>query len=251
MLQVTQNINANPNLLEINDVGSAIVTTNKLPNYIDLRTGYLVSFLMTIFPGKERTNIQNWLSRNIKPDFYHQFNDRVHLAYADQRDGHGTQHWWRLFFDDSEKKAVIESINIQVGLVKSLLSEDNDNAPYQWGGLNFRSKTEVRIAHALYQHNVLFFANSRAFMDLNNLAISNADNKMKERVEVDFLVFYKQKSMILEVDGLHHETTAQKTRDYMRDRVFLREGIPTARFTASDCYNHPSAVVEEFLELFV
>lgn len=250
MLQASQDYTISPRLLRVNAVETSIVATYKLPNYIDVRTGDLITFLTKLYPNKEKTNIQNWLSRNIKSGFYHQFNERIHLAYADQRDGHNTQHWWRLFFDDSQKKEVIESIKLQVGLVKSLLSEDNDNAIHQWGGLNFRSKTEVRIAHALYQKNVLFFANSRAFIDLSNLPISNADNKMKEKVEVDFLVFYKQKCMILEVDGLHHEETAQKTRDYMRDRVFLREGVPTARFNASDCYNHPPAVIDEFLALF-
>ena len=39
-------------------------------------------------------------------------------------------------------------------------------------------------------------------------------------------------------------------RDYSRDRLLLREGIATARFTASECYENTKAVIKEFLELF-
>ena len=87
-------------------------------------------------------------------------------------------------------------------------------------------------------------------MDLTDLPISNADNKLKERVEIDFLVFYKQKCMILEVDGDHHQQSAQITRDYRRDRVLLRDGIRTVRFEWKECYNRPMDVVTEFLNLF-
>jgi hypothetical protein len=34
------------------------------------------------------------------------------------------------------------------------------------------------------------------------------------------------------------------------DRVLLREGIPTPRFTAFECINKTVDVVTEFLELF-
>lgn len=56
--------------------------------------------------------------------------------------------------------------------------------------------------------------------------------------------------MILEVDGQHHQEGTNTIRDYVRDRVLLREGIPTARFTAQECLNQTSDVVTEFLELF-
>jgi very-short-patch-repair endonuclease len=89
-----------------------------------------------------------------------------------------------------------------------------------------------------------------AYMDLTDLPISNSDNQSKERVEIDFLVFYKQKCMILEVDGVHHQEASQKTRDYRRDRVLLRDGIRTVRFDAGECFNRPMDVVTEFLNLF-
>ncbi|WP_161486837.1 hypothetical protein A5482_014790 (plasmid) [Cyanobacterium sp. IPPAS B-1200] len=36
----------------------------------------------------------------------------------------------------------------------------------------------------------------------------------------------------------------------VRDRLVLKEGIPTVRFTAKECFNQPKRVVEEFLGLF-
>jgi hypothetical protein len=54
----------------------------------------------------------------------------------------------------------------------------------------------------------------------------------------------------LEVDGQHHQNGEQTLRDYVRDRVLLREGIPTARFTAEDCFNRSAEVVDEFLGMF-
>ena len=57
-------------------------------------------------------------------------------------------------------------------------------------------------------------------------------------------------TLVLEVDGQHHQEGTQTLRDYVRDRVLLREGIPTARFTASECITKATDVVTEFLELF-
>jgi hypothetical protein len=75
---------------------------------------------------------------------------------------------------------------------------------FLWNGLTFRSETEIRIAKALSSLNLMFFANVDGFMGLNGLPISNQDNKLREKAEVDFLVFPNQKCMILEVDGQHH-----------------------------------------------
>ena len=56
--------------------------------------------------------------------------------------------------------------------------------------------------------------------------------------------------MILEVDGQQHKEGSQTIRDYVRDRLMLREGIPTARFTGQECLEKPDQVVQEFLNLF-
>jgi hypothetical protein len=245
----------NPSGEEQNLNASAIVVqSSSLKYFIELRTTALIDYMLKIYTTSNsaytRKSISDWLNIRNRPGFYKELSANLHLAYGDQRDGHGTQHWWKLFFNDDYKPSVLNNIKIEIGLVKSTQLTDNSNSQYQWGGLNFRSKTEVRIAHALHSQRILFFANSRAYMDLTDLPISNADNKLKERVEIDFLVFYKQKCMILEVDGDHHQQSAQITRDYRRDRVLLRDGIRTVRFDASECYNRPIDVVMEFLNLF-
>lgn len=37
---------------------------------------------------------------------YLELKPKFHLAYADQREGHGTQHYFRVFFDDSLKEKI-------------------------------------------------------------------------------------------------------------------------------------------------
>lgn len=240
----------NPSGNEHNYSESAIVfNSRRLPYFIELRTTSLTDVLNKFFSGFSRKSIANWISVRTKPGFYYEFDKHLHIAFCDQRDGHGTQYWWLLFFDDFYKKYLLEHTKVEVQNVKSKTSKDNDTE-HQWGGLNFRSKSEVRIAHALYEQKVLFFANPRGFMDFTNLPITSLNNKPKDKVEVDFLVFKGQRSMILEVDGLQHNKSEQANRDYMRDRVLLRDGIPTVRFKAQECYNHPIQVVEEFLNLF-
>ncbi|MBD2457286.1 DUF559 domain-containing protein [Nostoc sp. FACHB-87] len=234
---------------------TALVSTNSVLNYfIELRTSSLIDYISKLYSNNghkyTRQSINDWLFIRTKTGFYKELSSGLHLAYADQRDGHKTQHWWTLFFNDDYKQDILRCIKIEIGLVKSKTSPNESNSTHQWGGLNFRSKTEVRIAHALHSQPVLFFANSRAFMDLTDLPISNIDNRLKERIEVDFLVFYKQKCMILEVDGEHHQQAAQQARDYRRDRVLLRDGIQTVRFNANECYSRPLEVVAEFLNLF-
>ncbi|WP_398337793.1 DUF559 domain-containing protein [[Leptolyngbya] sp. PCC 7376] len=58
------------------------------------------------------------------------------------------------------------------------------------------------------------------------------------------------KCVILEIDGKHHNADAARDRDYSRDRLMLKEGISTARFTAQECMNATAEVVNEFLGLF-
>lgn len=228
---------------------------SQLKYFIELRTSSLIDYILNIYSNVgakyTRESINEWLYIRTQTGFYKEFTSNLHLAYADQRDGHKSQHWWILYFDDSYKQNILNNIKIEISYVKSKDSPNDANADHQWGGLHFNSKTEVRIAHALHSQKILFFANSRAYMDLTGLPISSIDNnQLKERIEIDFLVFYKQKCMILEVDGEHHQQSSQKIRDYRRDRVLLRDGIRTVRFNANECYHHPLEVVTEFLNLF-
>ena len=155
---------------------SAIVLkSSSLRYFIELRTSSLISYILKVYSNQSltRKSINDWLSIRNKPGFYKELAPNLHLAYADQRNGHATEHWWILFFNEDSKQDILNSIKIEISSVKCKSSNNDTNAPHQWGGLNFRSKTEVRIAHALYNQRVLFFANNRAFMDLNDLPISH------------------------------------------------------------------------------
>jgi len=63
------------------------------------------------------------------------------------------------------------------------------------------------------------------------------------------MIFHQGKCLVLEVDGQHHLEGGQATRDYVRDRMLLRAGLPTVRFTGRDCLERPSAVVAECLSI--
>jgi hypothetical protein len=113
----------------------------------------------------------------------------------------------------------------------------------------FRSETEIKIAEQLDKKGVLFFANVQGLASKKGSPVS-AKGQFNGRLELDFLVFYKGKFITLEVDGERHQEKDQTRRDYIRDRILLREGIPTARFTASECFKHTEAVIDEFLSMF-
>lgn len=238
---------------------SSLVSINgKLPYYQELRTSILLNVLVT-FSGKKDKNIRKkinqWLSVRTRPGFYLELNNNLHLAYADQRDGHGSQHWWRLFFDDHYQKQIeiaTKSSALTVGKRASQSNRSNTghNAYKEWGGMYFRSQPEIAIAEELDKRNVLFFGNVRGRLQLQDLPAAKASECLSGRVELDFLVFKDRKCMILEVDGQHHQEGTQTIRDYVRDRVLLREGIPTARFTAFECIKRTADVITEFLKLF-
>jgi very-short-patch-repair endonuclease len=238
---------------------SSLVSINgKLPYYQELRTSTLLNVLTT-FSSKQdknlRKKINQWLYSRTRPGFYLELNDRLHLAYADQRDGHGSQHWWRLFFDEQYQQQIenaTKSSALTVGTKASSSdrTSGNHNAYKEWGGMYFRSEAEIAIAEELDKRNVLFFGNIRGRLNEKDLPAAKASQCLSGRVELDFLVFKDRKCMILEVDGQHHQEGTQTMRDYVRDRVLLREGIPTARFTAQECITRAADVVTEFLELF-
>ncbi|MDJ0902216.1 MAG: DUF559 domain-containing protein [Xenococcus sp. MO_188.B8] len=239
---------------------SSIVSINgKLPLYQELRTSILLNVLIT-FSSKSSTKnlrkkINQWLYSRTRPGFYMELDNHLHLAYADQRDGHGTQHWWRLFFDEQFQEKIetaTKSSSLTVGnkASESDRSSTGYNAYREWGGMYFRSQAEIAIAEELDKRNVLFFGNVRGRVNEQDLPAAKASQSLSGRVELDFLVFKDRRCMILEVDGQHHQEGTNTIRDYVRDRVLLREGISTARFTAQECLNQTSDVVTEFLELF-
>jgi very-short-patch-repair endonuclease len=117
----------------------------------------------------------------------------------------------------------------------------------------FRSKVEIRIAEELEKRGVTFFANARGRYSLEGSPV--AAQYLNGRVEVDFLVFHQGKCVVLQIDGPQHN--GDRGRDYaggrvacLRQRVLLREGIPTVRFTAKECQERPGDVVSEVLAVF-
>ena len=120
-------------------------------------------------------------------------------------------------------------------------------APYEWFGMYFRSQVEMKVAQELHKRGVTFFANTRGCYSLEGSPVSK--KLLNGRVELDFLVFHQGKCLILEIDGIHHKK--QTERDYSRDRVLLREGISTVRFTAKECQERTADVVTEFLSILM
>lgn len=132
-----------------------------------------------------------------------------------------------------EKQTAVQNLNQP--------SNQGINAPYQWSGFYFRSKTEIRIAEALDRAGVLFYPNSKARL-----------NKAQARInkESDFLVFQAGKFGILEVDGERWHPPSRTVDDHERDRLFKAHGIRIVEhYDATRCWNEPDKVVQEFLEI--
>jgi Protein of unknown function (DUF559) len=231
--------------------------SGQLPLCLELPTPKVLDVILALYSKTQnqaelkslRKKLNARLYPKTRPGFYMEVNDHLHLAYMGQPEGQGKQHWWRLFFVE----AVREQIEAVVyGSALAVPSKDTSQRPEgarrEWGGLSLRSEAEVRIAEALDRRRVFFFANCQGRVsDAGSPVAASTTNR---RVEVDFLIFVKGRAIVLEIDGPHHNGGSQTERDYGRDRLLLREGIPTARFTAQECYNQPSEVVSEFLNLF-
>lgn len=101
----------------------------------------------------------------------------------------------------------------------------------------------MKVAQELQKREVTFFANARGCYSLEDSPVSA--QYLNGRVEVDFLIFHNGKCVILEIDGPQHK--GQRARDYTGDRLMLREGIPTMRFTAREYQERPGEVVSEVL----
>jgi hypothetical protein len=232
----------------------------KLPHYLELRTSILLNCLQALVPNaagsKNRKRLSASLANRARIGMYLELNDKLHLAYADQRDGRGSQHWWRLFFDDSMREAVERAANSTALAVGTQQKREDARHARQgapslcWSGMYFRSQAELLIAQALQEREVLFFANSQGTASLKGLPVTMDAHGMVERLEADFLVFRGGRCICLEVDGQQHQQSEHAFRDYAKERVLLREQISTVRFPAQECLVRPAQVIEEFLNLF-
>ena len=72
-----------------------------LPYVLELQTGKVLDILLGVFPtDKTRKQFNDWLYRNSKPGFNTFLGKQsdLHFVYLDQRNGNGTDHWWKLYF---------------------------------------------------------------------------------------------------------------------------------------------------------
>jgi len=110
-----------------------------------------------------------------------------------------------------------------------------------WMNLNFRSKSEVRIAQALDRAGVLFMPNCMA-------RLTTPDGRRNK--EADFLVCCDGRWGILEVDGEPFHPPSRTVQDHERDRLFKSHGIRVIEhFDSGECFNSPDDVARRFLDL--
>jgi hypothetical protein len=113
--------------------------------------------------------------------------------------------------------------------------------------LRFRSKGETSIYDELKQRNVLFFPNAAAVLGTSGTEYGEKVQKL----EPDFLICYKGKWGILEINGDDFHSGVIKTaKDHDRARRFNHYGLYFIQaFPLDRCKNNPSEVVDEFLGL--
>jgi hypothetical protein len=117
----------------------------------------------------------------------------------------------------------------------------NQGRPYgnsrvlTYNGLNYRTRGEIAIAQVLeLSDEILFLPNCAAL----------AGKVLKE---ADFLIFYKRRVGILEVDGGSHFGRAAD--DSLRDSFFQKQGIFIKHYPSEKCESDATWVVRDFLRL--
>lgn len=137
------------------------------------------------------------------------------------------------------RKSMEEVIQGKGALNQCMPIEDGDI--FHWSNLRFRSPSEVAIAKALNEYEVLFLPNCMARLGSPNP--SERKNK-----EADFLICCDGKWGIIEVDGDKYHPSAAK--DHLRDRLFKTHRIRVIEhYTSTECTSDPKRVVCEFLDL--
>lgn len=111
----------------------------------------------------------------------------------------------------------------------------------EYANLRFRSQSEVKVAQALDARSVMYLANCMA-------RVGSVGDRLNR--EPDFLVCYKGKWGILEIDGEPFHPPSRKTQEDERDRLFKTYGVRCIEhYDATRCYQEANQVVTEFLDL--
>lgn len=122
----------------------------------------------------------------------------------------------------------------------TFLKEDKT---FTYNTFRYASPGEIEIAKCLTQKKVVFLPNCKA--QLFN------DNGASIHVYPNFLVCYRAKWVILEVDGNHHYNANSVASDRIRDQSFAIHGIRTWRVDYNDCVKRPADVVNRFLKFLI
>jgi hypothetical protein len=141
--------------------------------------------------------------------------------------------------DTNWRKSMEEVLQGKGALNQCIPIEDGDI--FHWSNLRFRSPSEVAIAKALNEYEVLFLPDCMARLG------SPSPNERKNK-EADFLICCDGKWGIIEVDGDKYHPSAAK--DHLRDRLFKTHRIRVIEhYTGTECTTDPKRVVSEFLDL--
>lgn len=112
---------------------------------------------------------------------------------------------------------------------------------YEYNGMKFASKSEIRIAQELELRHILFFPLPLAVR-------YETGHPYQDYREPDFLICQDGVFGILEVS--YHPDRFEK--DSEKDVWFKKAGILCIQhYTAERCYREPEKVVEEFLEILI
>jgi hypothetical protein len=143
---------------------------------------------------------------------------------------------WR----DKVREIIINSKASNQGAITEKLFARSRKQPIVYQEMKFGSQSEVRIAQELESRRVLFFPLPLAVR-------SDTGAAYKDHREPDFLICQDGVWGILEV-SFHQPERYEK--DSEKDIWFKQSGILCIQhYTAERCFNHPSEVVDEFLQL--
>jgi hypothetical protein len=137
------------------------------------------------------------------------------------------------------KNLIINSKGSNQGLITEKVFSRRGEQSLLYNEMKFASRSEIRIAQELEERKVLFFPLPLAVR-------SDTGALYEDHREPDFLVCQDGVWGILEV--AYHPDRYEK--DSEKDVWFKKSGILcTQHYTAERCYNHPSEVVDEFLQI--
>lgn len=142
-------------------------------------------------------------------------------------------------WQDKIRDLLSEAQSPNQGSITERVFAKHDRHYLEYNHIKYASKSEIRIAQEFERLKVMFFPLA--------LAVRNdTGNTYKDHREVDFLVCNDGQWGIIEVS--YHPNRFEK--DAEKDGWFKKSGILCIQhYTAERCYNHPTEVVKEFLEV--